>query len=191
MHLRNYIRADSMVMMIMTRCTLPKNKSSAENDQCGMIMMKTRRWFCVVMSWERWPRVYWFAGVQNPLTWLEHKAVSIVLQKSIVFERSGVSITRVKLGCPGLIPGYPANMCRDIPSYPILYRVILRRDIPGYPKISQDKIPVLGYPITSFLYWVIPGYPGIYTKSGYPGISRDIPCGRFSRWCVTVYIWHD
>ena len=81
-----------------------------------------------------------------------------------------------------VIPGYPANMCRDIPSYPILYQVILRRDIPGYPRISQDKIPVLGYPITSFLFWVIPGYPWINTKSGYPGISRDNPSCRFSRW---------
>ena len=80
------------------------------------------------------------------------------------------------------IPGYPANMCRDIPSYPILYRVILRRDIPGYPRISQDKILVLGYPITSFLFWVIPGYPGINTMSGYPGISLDNPSCRFSRY---------
>ena len=86
-----------------------------------------------------------------------------------------------KTGMSQVIPGYPANMCRDIPSYPILYRVILRRDIPGYPRISQDKILVLGYPITSFLFWVIPGYPGIYTKSGYPGISRDNPSCRFSR----------
>jgi len=31
--------------------------------------------------------------------------------------------------------------------------------------------------------WWKPGYPGIYTKSGYYdlGISRDILCGRFSR----------
>ena len=35
--------ANAMVMMIMKRCTLTKHKSSEENDQCGMIMNKTRR----------------------------------------------------------------------------------------------------------------------------------------------------
>ena len=51
-----------------------------------------------------------------------------------------------------------------------------------YTEISQYQIPILGYPITSFLDWVIQGYPGINTMSGYPGISLDNPSCRFSRW---------
>ena len=44
------------------------------------------------------------------------------------------------------------------------------RLIPGYPGISQpeDRKDVLGYPITRFLEWDIPGYPFVV----YPGITR-------------------
>ena len=39
------------------------------------------------------------------------------------------------------------------------------RLIPGYRSISQDRKDVLGYPITGFLEWDIPGYPFVV----YPG----------------------
>ena len=104
------------------------------------------------------------------------------------FEHSAVSINWVihfKTRLNWDIPGYPRLCISFEQGYPVISHLVLSypsRDIPGYPEISQDKILVLGYPITSFLFWVIPGYPGINTRSGYPGISLDIPCDRFSRW---------
>ena len=91
----------------------------------------------------------------------------------------GYPVHAKQTGMSQVIPGYPANMCRDIPSYPILYRVtvILRRDIPGYPRISQDKILVLGYPITSFCLGLsrdIPGYTPSRDIPGYPGITLHV-----------------
>ena len=73
------------------------------------------------------------------------------------------------------VPGYPRLSCQHVQGYPIISHLVPSYPQKGYPRISQDKMLVLGYPITSFLYWVIPGYPGINTTSGYPGISRDIP----------------
>ena len=59
--------------------TTKRRKQSMRDD-----LVETPKVICVVMSGERWCVVYWFAGMQNPLSALEHKAVSILLQKSLV-----------------------------------------------------------------------------------------------------------
>ena len=94
------------------------------------------------------------------------------------FEHAYVRITwdnafekRWNLDIPGY-PTYPWDQRRGIPTYPFLSLVIPTSTIKGYPGISQNKNLILAYPKTNFLSQVIPGYPGIGHRSGYPGISR-------------------
>ena len=51
----------------------------------------------------------------------------------------------------------------------------------GYPGISHFRIPILGYPNTSFVDCVIQGYPGITASSGYPRMTQYMAAGRFFR----------
>ena len=84
-------------------------------------------------------------------------------------------------GYPGLslvILESHAGISLHIPSYTELYPPGISRDIPF-------RIPILGYPNTSFVDCVIKGYPGIKASSSYPRISRDnsgYAACHFSRW---------
>ena len=79
----------------------------------------------------------------------------------------------VKTGQTWVIPGYPWLSLNHMQGYPCISRLILSYTRQGYPGISHFRIPILGYPNTSFVDCVIPGYPGITASSGYPWISRD------------------
>ena len=101
------------------------------------------------------------------------------------FEQSGVSISWVipfKTRLNWDIPGYPRLSFSPVQGYPVISHLVQSYPLKRYPRISRDiprqdsrigishyKFSVLGYP----------GLSRINTRSGYPGISRDIPCGRF------------